>query len=127
VAHEVLREFDLLERVPLVSLAKQFEELYLPGNPSPVVLNRRSPALFLVQRVRDEAHRFAITTHRAKRQKLGMVSQLEAVPGVGPAKRKALLKAFGNSINAIRAASVDELTAVPGITRKLAETIKEMV
>ena len=63
----------------------------------------------------------------ARRQKIGMVSQLEAIPGVGPSKRKALLKAFGNSIGAIRSASVEELVTVPGINRKLAETIKEMI
>src|SRR5690606_30692443 len=127
VAVEVLREFDLLERVPVVSLAKQFEEIYRPGNPQPLILSRRSDALYLVQRIRDEAHRFAITSHRQRRQKLGMVSQLEAIPGVGPSKRKALLKAFGNSISAIRNASVEELAAVPGINRKLAELIKETI
>jgi excinuclease ABC subunit C len=127
IAVEVLIEFGLFGRVPLVSLAKQFEELYLPNNPEPIILPRRSDALYFVQRVRDEAHRFAITSHRQRRQKLGMVSQLEAIPGVGPAKRKALLKAFGNSVKAIREASVEELTSVPGINRKLAESIKEML
>lgn len=127
IAVEVLKEFDLFDKVPVVSLAKQFEEIYRPGISQPLILNRRSDALFLVQRIRDEAHRFAITNHRAKRTKLGMVSVLEAVPGIGPGKRKALLKHFGNSIDAIRKASVDELAAVPGINRKLAETIKEMV
>jgi excinuclease ABC subunit C len=125
IAIEVLKEFDLYGKVPLVSLAKQFEELYLPEQPAPVILPRRSDALYLVQRVRDEAHRFAITSHRARRAKIGMVSQLEAVAGVGPAKRKALMKAFGNSIDAIRAASAEELAAVPGITPKLATLIKE--
>ena len=125
IAVEVLKEFDLFDKVPVVSLAKQFEELYLPGQPAPVILPRRSDALYLVQRIRDEAHRFAITSHRARRNKIGMVSQLEAIPGVGPSKRKALLKAFGNSIDEVRAASVDQLTAVPGITPKLAELIKE--
>jgi excinuclease ABC subunit C len=125
VAVEVMREFDLFGKLPVVSLAKQFEELYLPDNPIPVILPRRSDALYLVQRVRDEAHRFAITSHRHRRQKLGMVSQLETIPGIGPTKRKALLKAFGNSIDAIRGASVEQLATVPGITRKLAETIKE--
>ncbi|MCL4251354.1 MAG: excinuclease ABC subunit UvrC [Anaerolineae bacterium] len=127
VAVDVLTEFDLLGRVPVVSLAKQFEELYRPGDSNPLVLPRRSNALYLVQRVRDEAHRFAITSHRQQRQKLGMVSQLEAVPGIGPSKRKALLKAFGNSIDAIRAASVEELALVPGINKTLAETIKQMI
>ena len=97
------------------------------GRDGRLILNRRSDGLFLVQRIRDEAHRFAITNHRAKRTKLGMVSVLEAVPGIGPGKRKALLKHFGNSIDAIRKATVDELAAVPGINRKLAETIKETI
>ena len=125
IAIEVLKEFDLYGKVPLVSLAKQFEELYLPEQPAPVILPRRSDALYLVQRIRDEAHRFAITSHRARRNKIGMVSQLEAIPGVGPAKRKALMIAFGNSIDAIRAASADELAAVSGINAKLATLIKE--
>ncbi|MDZ4768427.1 MAG: excinuclease ABC subunit UvrC [Chloroflexota bacterium] len=125
VAVEVLMEFGLTDRVPVVSLAKQFEELYLPGAGSGIVLSRRSEALYLVQRVRDEAHRFAITSHRARRDKIGMVSQLEAIPGVGPSKRKALLKAYGNSIDAIRAASADDLARVPGITPRIAALIKE--
>jgi excinuclease ABC subunit C len=127
VAAEVLAEFGLTERVPLVALAKQFEEIYRVGSPQPLILPRRSDALYLVQRIRDEAHRFAVTSHRARRQKIGLTSQLDAVPGIGPAKRKALLRHFGNSISAIRAASLEELTAVPGITPRIAETIKEML
>jgi excinuclease ABC subunit C len=127
VAVEVLAEFGLTESVPVVSLAKQFEEIFLPNNPVSVVLSRRSPALYLVQRVRDEAHRFAITSHRQRRTKIGMASKLETIPGVGPARRKALLKAFGNSINAIKNASVEELTQIRGITPQLAETIREML
>ncbi|HVU10073.1 MAG TPA: helix-hairpin-helix domain-containing protein, partial [Phototrophicaceae bacterium] len=99
----------------------------LPGQSAPVILPRRSDALYLVQRVRDEAHRFAITSHRARRNKIGMVSQLEAIPGVGPAKRKALLKAFDNSIDAIRGASAEQLSAVPGINPRLAALIKESI
>ncbi len=124
IAVEVLKLFHLFDQVPVVGLAKQFEELYLPGNPMPVILPRRSEALFLVQRVRDEAHRFAITANRNKRAKSGIVSQLETVAGVGPSKRKALLRAFNNDIDAIRAASTDDLAKVPGITQKLAEAIK---
>lgn len=127
VAVEVLKEFGLLERVPVVALAKQFEELYLPDNPVPVILPRRGQALYLVQRVRDEAHRFAITTHRNQRAKIGMASRLETIPGIGPKKRKALLKAFGNSIDAIKAASIEELTAVPGISEMLALSLKELL
>ena len=92
-----------------------------------MILPRTSPALYLVQRARDEAHRFAVTSHRQRRAKIGMVSRLEAIPGVGPKKRKALLKAFDNSIDAIRSASVDDLIKVPGVTVQLAETIKEML
>ena len=124
VAIEVLKEFDLFMKVPVVGLAKRFEELYRPYEPEPVILDRRSEALFLVQRIRDEAHRFAITSHRARRQKMGMASRLETIPGVGPTKRKALLKAFDNSIDAIRNASIEQLTAVRGINQSLAEMIK---
>lgn len=124
VAVEVLREFDLLERVPVVGLAKQREEIFLPGRIEPVLLPPRSQGQFLVQNVRDEAHRFAITHHRARRQKVGVASQLDSILGVGPARRKALLKAFG-SLDAIRAASVEQLAAVPGIPRAVAVTIKE--
>ncbi len=125
IAIEVLTEFDLLGKVPVASLAKQFEELYRPGEPNPVILNRRSPALYLVQRVRDEAHRFAITSHRQQRMKAGMTSKLEQIPGIGPKRRKALLKAFGNSIDAIRGATIDELMQVKGVTAEIATAIKE--
>jgi len=124
VAVEVLKEFDLLARVPVAALAKQREEIFLPGRARPVLLPRRSQGLFLVQRVRDEAHRFAITHHRTRRRRAGVASQLDSIPGVGPARRKALLKAFG-SLDAIRAASVEQLAAVPGIPRTVAQAIKE--
>jgi len=127
VAVEVLQAFDLLDRVPVCGLAKQFEEIYLPGRLRPVILPRRSEGLFLMQRVRDEAHRFAITSHRARRRKMGLASQLEGVPGIGPARRKALLKAFDRDIEAIRTASVEQLAAVPGITRDIAENIKAVL
>ena len=124
VAVEVLEEFDLLARVPVAGLAKQREEIFVPGRARPILLPRRSQGLFLVQRVRDEAHRFAITHHRARRRKAGVASQLDGIPGVGPARRKALLKAFG-SLDAVRAASLDQLAAVPGIPRTVALAIKE--
>lgn len=123
VAIEVLAEFGLSDRVPVASLAKQFEEIFVPHQSQSIYLPRRSDALYLVQRVRDEAHRFAITSHRQRRSKIGMRSKLESIPGVGPKKRKLLLKYFGNSIDAIRRASVDELVRVPGIHRSLAESI----
>ncbi len=124
IAVEVLDAFHLRDQVPVVGLAKQFEELFMPDMPHPVILPRRSQALYLVQRVRDEAHRFAITANRNQRAKVGLVSQLEGVPGVGPSRRKALLKAFDNNIDAIRTANVEDLMRVPGISRQVAETIK---
>jgi excinuclease ABC subunit C len=124
VAVEVLQGYDLLDKVPVAGLAKQHEEIFLPGRPKPVFLPRRSPGLFLVQRVRDEAHRFAITHHRQRRRRAGVASQLDSIPGVGPARRKALLKAFG-SLDGIRAATVEQLAAVPGIPHEVALAIKE--
>jgi excinuclease ABC subunit C len=123
VAVEVLESFDLLDKVPVAGLAKQFEELYRPGQSHPVILPRRSQALYMVQRVRDEAHRFALALHRKQRAKASMASQLEQIPGIGPARRKALLKTFG-SLDGIRDATVDALMTVPGITAALAEAIK---
>lgn len=127
VAVEVLKEFDLFDKVPVASLAKRFEELYLPNQSNPILLPRQSQALYLVQRVRDEAHRFAITSHRKRRTKMGMASRLETIPGIGPKKRKALLKAFGNSIDAVRNASIEQLMEVNGINLTIAESIKEML
>src|SRR5260221_7949896 len=88
IALEVLDSFHLRDQVPVVGLAKQFEEIFQPGSPKPVILPRRSQALYLVQRVRDEAHRFAITANRSQRTKAGLVSQLEGIQGVGPSRRK---------------------------------------
>ena len=124
VACEVLEEFEIADRVPVAALAKRIEEIHVPGNDQSILLPRRSEALYLVQRVRDEAHRFAITSHRARRRKLGLASRLESVPGVGPKRRKILLKHFENSIDAIRGASVSELTAVTGINKEVALAIK---
>jgi len=124
VAMEVLEEFGLTDSVPVAGLAKQLEELFLPHRPKSILLPRDSQALYLVQRVRDEAHRFAITSHRNRRSKIGMTSQLESIPGIGPKKRKALLKHFGNSIDKIRHATLDELAQVPGINTELAQTIQ---
>jgi excinuclease ABC subunit C len=127
VAVEVLAQFGLTDHVPVASLAKQFEEIFLPHRPQSILLPRQSQGLYLVQRIRDEAHRFAITAHRNQRDKAGMASLLDSVPGIGPAKRKALLQAFGHSINAIRAASVEELAQVKGITPKIAEQLKAVL
>lgn len=112
-AVNVLEKFELFGKIPVVGLAKQREEIFFPHKSESLMLPRHSQALYLVQRIRDEAHRYGITAHRKKRQKLGMASQLDAIPGIGPARRKALLKHFG-SVDKIREATVDELkTVVP--------------
>jgi excinuclease ABC subunit C len=123
VALEVLDEFGLRDQVPAVGLAKREEEIFVPDRPDSIMMPRTSEGLFLMQRIRDEAHRFAITYHRRLRRAQTTFSQLDEVPGIGPKRRSALLKHFG-SIDAIRAASVDELAAVPSMTRKAAEQVK---
>ncbi|MBX6342081.1 MAG: excinuclease ABC subunit C, partial [Thermomicrobiaceae bacterium] len=120
-ALEVLREIDV--HVPIVGLAKENEELFLPGRSEPVILPRDAQSLFLVQRIRDEAHRFAITFHRQRRQKASITSALDDLKGIGPRRKRALLQAFG-SVKRIREASVEELAAVEGIGPVLAEQIK---
>jgi excinuclease ABC subunit C len=122
-AEVVLEKFHLTDKVPVAGLAKQNEELFVPGKLEPVILPRSSQGLFMIQRIRDEAHRFAITAHRKRRDKQGIASRLDSIPGIGPSKRKALLSKFG-SVDRIKEATVDELTAVPGIHRRLAEEIK---
>jgi len=122
----VLEKFELGGKIPLAGLAKQNEELFLPGQADPLVLGRQSQALYLIQRIRDEAHRFAISAHRNRRAKLGLASRLDKVPGIGPARRKALLGKFG-SIEGILGASAEELAQTPGIPANLAHTIKEVL
>ncbi|KQN99557.1 excinuclease ABC subunit C [Arthrobacter sp. Leaf234] len=112
-----------IDDVHVVGLAKRLEEVWVQDSEFPVILPRASEGLFMLQRIRDEAHRFAITFHRQKRGKSMTASALDDVPGLGPAKRKSLLKHFG-SVKKIRAASVDELLAVPGIGPALAETVR---
>ena len=123
-AEAVLSEHGLSQRVALASLAKHHEEIFRPGRAESIYLPRNSQALYLVQRIRDEAHRFAVSHHREVRTRIGLASQLDAIPGIGPSRRKALLRVFGD-LTAIRAATLAELAAVPGITEKLAVTIKE--
>ena len=118
----VMNELGITD-VPLTGLAKRFEELHLPGQAAPVVLPRRSQALYLVQRIRDEAHRFAITYHRDVRGKRALRSELDDIEGIGPGRKKLLLKRFG-SVRRIREASVEEVAATPGISRDLAERLK---
>jgi excinuclease ABC subunit C len=111
-----------VDDVPFVGLAKEREELFLPGRDDPVLLSTTSPALYLVQRLRDEAHRFAITYHRDLRAKRAVRSALDEIPGVGPSRKRALLRAFG-SVRRIREAPLDEIAAVPGIGPALAARI----
>jgi excinuclease ABC subunit C len=108
--------------VAVVGLAKRLEEVWVPGEEYPMVLPRTSEGLYLLQRLRDEAHRFAITFHRQRRSKAMTTSALDGIPGLGEKRRKALLKAFG-SVKRIRAASVEELAAVPGIGPALATVV----
>ena len=121
-AKEVLDELGLHE-LPLAGLAKEREELFLPGRPEPILLPPTSSALYLVQRLRDEAHRFAITYHRDLRSKRTVRSAFDDLPGVGPKRRRELLKVFG-SVKRVRDAPVEQIAAVPGISRALAERIK---
>ena len=102
------------------------EEVWLPGDSDPVILPRTSEALYLLQRVRDEAHRFAITYHRQKRSTSMLVSMLDDVPGLGETRRKALMKQFG-SLKRLRAATVEELMEVPGIGRRTAEAVQAAI
>jgi excinuclease ABC subunit C len=119
---EVIDEFDMTG-IPVAGLAKEHEWLYVPGNPDPIVLPPNSPGLHLIMRIRDEAHRFAVTYHRQRRGKAMTRSKLDALAGVGPVRRKRLLAEFG-SVAAIKRASVDEIAAVKGMTATLAAQVK---
>jgi excinuclease ABC subunit C len=121
-AKEVLDELGLHD-LPLAGLAKQREELVLPDVAEPVLLPTTSQALYMVQRIRDEAHRFAITYHRDLRRKASVRSKFDDLPGIGPRRRGALLRVFG-SIKRVREAPVEQIAAVPGIGPKLAAQIK---
>ena len=112
-----------IDFVPLASLAKENEELFVPQMQEPIILPRNSQALFLVQRARDEAHRFAVTFHRARRSRKSMSSVLDLVPGIGPKRHRMLIRRFG-SVKGIKEAPLDDLAAVPGMTLKLARSIK---
>ncbi|HNO32501.1 MAG TPA: helix-hairpin-helix domain-containing protein, partial [Anaerolineales bacterium] len=120
---KVMEEFGLIDVVPVVGLAKQEEEIFFPHKSEPLLLPRHSQALYLVQRIRDEAHRYGITAHRKKRTKLGLASQLDSIPGIGPTRRKALLKHFG-SMDKIKEASLEELASVKGMNETAAENVK---
>ena len=124
-ALEVRRELGL-DSVPMASLAKENEEVFIPGDRKPIYIPKDSPALHILQRARDEAHRFAISYHRRLRSKEGITSALDYVSGIGPRRKKALLKKFG-SIEAIKEASLEELSQTVGITPALARKVKDFL
>ncbi|MBN1782194.1 excinuclease ABC subunit C [bacterium] len=119
----VLKKFELTDQ-PVIGLAKRLEEVFVPGFADAQMLPKSSPSLYLLQRVRDEAHRFAITFHRSLRRKRQVHSVLDDIPGIGEARRRALLKAFG-SVNKIQRATVDEIASVRGMNRRAAEMVAD--
>jgi excinuclease ABC subunit C len=125
VAIDVLKESGI-DSIAVASIAKENEEVFQPGRDGPIVLPASSQALFMLQRIRDEAHRFAITYHRKARQKSAVASVLDDVPGIGPKKKKALMRHFG-SVAKMRDASVEELSQVEGMNKALAQVLKESI
>mgnify|MGYP001792725533 CR=1 FL=1 len=122
VAVRVLEDLGL-EEISVVGLAKRFEEVYRPGESDPVRIPRDSPALYLLQHVRDAAHRFAITYHRKLRAQAQTKSVFDDMPGIGPARKRALRRVFGSATQ-LKNASIDEISSVPGSSRTLAERIR---
>ena len=121
-AYRVLKNLGLEEDIPVCSLAKQFEEVYIPGRSEPVRVPRQSEALFLLQRIRDESHRFAISFHRELRGKRMTKSVLDEIPGLGEVRRKRLIKELGG-VTAVRSASLDDLRALPWLPDSVAEAV----
>jgi excinuclease ABC subunit C len=120
-ACEALKELDLYGKIPIIGIAKKLEEIYYPEDPLPLLISKKSPALHLIQRIRDEAHRYAITFHRQKRSKTTFTTELESIQGIGKKKADKLLAHF-KSLKKINEASLDELTKIAG--KKAAELIK---
>lgn len=124
-AHDALASIELGD-IPLVSLAKREEEIFVWGRAEPLRLSRRSPALRLLQRIRDEAHRFAVTFNRKRRSMRTVTSALLSIPGVGPVKRRQLIQVFG-SVQGVRDAALDDIAALPGFTKVSAQRLKEQL
>jgi excinuclease ABC subunit C len=124
-AHEALEAMDLGDR-PLISLAKRDEEIFVWGRAEPIRLSRRSPALRLLQRIRDEAHRFAVTFNRKRRSMRTVTSELLSIPGVGPVKRRQLIQTFG-SVQGVRDAALSDIAALPGFTAVSAQRLKDQL
>jgi excinuclease ABC subunit C len=126
VAVRVLEDLGLADEIPVASLAKRFEEVYLPGQADPVRLPRQSDALYLLQRIRDEAHRFAITYHRELRGKRMTVSVLDGIPGLGEVRKKRLVKELGG-VNAVKQAPLDQLQALPWLPDAVAQAVHDKI
>src|SRR5690606_10320259 len=126
VAISVLQELDLEDDIPVASLAKQFEEVFLPGQPDPVRLPRQSEALYLLQRLRDESHRFAISYHRQLRNKRMTKSVLDDIPGLGPTRKKRLIKELGG-VRAVKVAALEELQALPWLPDTVAKAVHDKI
>jgi len=124
-AANALRELGIND-VALCGLSKRLEEVWLPNNSEPIIFPRHSEALYLLQKIRDEAHRFAINFHRSKRSKVMLESLLDEINGLGEVRRKALLSHFG-SVSALRAATTEEISVVPGIGEKMAKSIADQI
>ena len=122
-AIKILKEYELTEKVLAIGLAKQQEEIFTPNKKESIILSTNSQGYYLIQRIRDEAHRFAITAHRNRRNRSGVASRLDIISGVGPERRKELLKRFG-SINGIIEASPEAIAEIKGITLEMAQAIK---
>jgi excinuclease ABC subunit C len=122
VAVRVLQDLGLADEIPVCALAKRFEQVYLPDRDDPVTIPRRSEALYLLQRLRDESHRFAITYHRQLRAKRMKKSVLDDIPGLGPTRRKRLVKELGG-VKAVRRAELDELRELSWLPDKVAEAV----
>ncbi len=122
VAQRVVDRLGLADEIPIAALAKQFEQVYVPGRSEPVEVARGSEALFMLQRIRDEAHRFANTFHRERRSKRMTVSALDGIPGLGEVRKKKLTKAMGG-VNAVKQASFDELKSHSFLPDAVAEAI----
>jgi excinuclease ABC subunit C len=122
VARRVVESLGLTDEIPIAALAKQFEQVYVPGQSEPVEIARGSEALFMLQRIRDEAHRFANTFHRERRSKRMTASSLDGIPGLGEARKRQLVKAMGG-VNAVKRAELDDLRALSFLPDKVAEAI----
>jgi excinuclease ABC subunit C len=122
VAERVVHDLGLADEIPVASLAKRFEEVYVPGQAEPVRIARQSEALYLLQRIRDEAHRFAITYHRELRGKRMTKSVLDDVPGLGPVRKKRLVKELGG-VGKVKQAELDELLALTWLPEPVARDV----